>query len=56
MVEKTALPELKISVDESSLPIGYKPILDEVRGKIKDAQLRVVTAVNKELVTVYWDI
>ncbi len=38
------------------MPNEYGVILEDIKGKIKDAQLRALKAVNRELISVYWEI
>jgi len=40
----------------STLPNGYKEFLEEIKGRIREAQIRASLAVNKELVVLYWSI
>lgn len=39
--------------DELPLPAAYDPLLEELKEKIRTAQLRAVVAVNRELVLLY---
>lgn len=39
-----------------SIPAGYKEFLEEIRTRIRDAQVRASLSVNKELVLLYWSI
>jgi len=38
------------------LPDGYGVILESIKKKVKEAQLRALSAVNKELISLYWEI
>ena len=38
------------------LPAGYKEFLEEIKTKIREAQIRASLSVNKELVLLYWSI
>lgn len=38
------------------LPLGYKDFLEEIKKKIREAQLRASLSVNSELVLLYWSI
>jgi predicted nuclease of restriction endonuclease-like (RecB) superfamily len=38
------------------LPVGYAAFVDEIKDRIRSAQLRAVVAVNRELVLLYWHI
>ena len=44
------VPELIMS------DITYKDRLIELKGKIRSAQLKAAVAVNKELISLYWDL
>lgn len=39
-----------------TLPKGYKEFLEEIKGRIREAQIRASLSVNKELVLLYWSI
>ncbi|WP_158752217.1 DUF1016 N-terminal domain-containing protein [Acidobacterium sp. S8] len=38
------------------LPSGYHELLQEIKGRIRTAQVRAALAVNRELVLLYWSI
>ena len=38
------------------LPSGYQELLQELKGRIRNAQVRAAFAVNRELVLLYWSI
>jgi len=38
------------------MPVGYKEFLEEIKKRIREAQLRASLAVNSELVLLYWSI
>jgi hypothetical protein len=40
----------------TSLPAGYASFLDEVKTRIRAAQVKAALAVNAELVLLYWSI
>lgn len=40
----------------SSIPIGYADLLLDLKERIQHAQVRAATAVNQELVSLYWEI
>lgn len=42
--------------DRDVAPAGYQALLGELTGRIADAQVRAALAVNRELVTLYWQI
>jgi predicted nuclease of restriction endonuclease-like (RecB) superfamily len=56
MAKKKKVPSKKAQISINVLPEGYGDILEEIKGKIKAAQLRALTAVNQELISVYWEI
>ena len=57
MINREKIPSAKKLLDSTnSLPPDYGTILEEIRGKIKAAQLRALTAVNQELISLYREI
>lgn len=38
------------------LPTGYAELLDDLKGRVRSAQLRAAVSVNAELIRLYWDI
>jgi predicted nuclease of restriction endonuclease-like (RecB) superfamily len=38
------------------IPAGYKELLNELKEKIRNAQLKAALAVNEELIRLYWDL
>jgi hypothetical protein len=51
---KNAIPDSELP--SSILPNGYKEFLEEIKGRIREAQIRASLSVNKELVFLYWSI
>ncbi len=47
-----------VSVRRSSsdLPIGYPEVLEEIKTRIHAAQIRASLSINRELISLYWDI
>src|SRR5690348_8647337 len=41
---------------DTGLPPGYAELLDDLKGRVRTAQLKAAVAVNRELVQLYWDI
>jgi predicted nuclease of restriction endonuclease-like (RecB) superfamily len=39
-----------------AVPVGYGPFLDDLKQRIRTAQVRAAVAVNRELVLLYWNI
>jgi predicted nuclease of restriction endonuclease-like (RecB) superfamily len=39
-----------------SLPAGYAELLENLKGRIRQAQVRAAVAVNRELICLYWEI
>ena len=39
-----------------TIPTGYHELLEELKGRIRTAQVRAALAVNRELVLLYWSI
>ncbi|MCY2989442.1 MAG: PDDEXK nuclease domain-containing protein [Planctomycetota bacterium] len=52
---KTAIAPRR-SLDQLAIPIGYGELLDEIKGRIRSAQIKAVLAVNSELLVLYWSI
>jgi len=44
------------AISKSGLPIGYRELLEELKGRIREAQVRVAFAANRGLMQLYWDI
>jgi predicted nuclease of restriction endonuclease-like (RecB) superfamily len=44
------------SVAAGDLPVDYAAFVDEIKDRIRSAQVRAVVAVNRELVLLYWQI
>lgn len=40
----------------SRLPAGYDELLDDLKSRVRSAQLKAAVAVNRELIQLYWDI
>jgi predicted nuclease of restriction endonuclease-like (RecB) superfamily len=40
----------------TSLPPGYAELLEDLKGRVRTAQLKAAVAANRELVRLYWDI
>src|SRR5436190_21417065 len=38
------------------IPAGYVELLEDLKGRIRSAQIKTALAVNKELVLLYWEI
>lgn len=41
---------------KSGLPTGYDELLDDLKSRVRSAQLKAAVAVNRELIQLYWDI
>lgn len=41
---------------DALLPAGYAQLLDDLKGRVRSAQLKAAVAVNAELIRLYWDI
>ncbi len=44
------------SQQKASLPSGYREFLDDLKTRIRTAQVKAALAVNSELIRLYWDI
>src|SRR5258708_48635 len=40
----------------TALPPGYAELLEDLKGRVRTAQLKAALAVNRELIQLYWDI
>ncbi len=54
MIEK--LEEITNNTTKDLIPLGYKEFLDDLKEKVKKAQLKAAISVNQELIKLYWDI
>ena len=52
---KTTLA-LRRSSERLSIPTGYAELLDEIKGRIRSAQIKAALSVNRELIELYWSI
>ena len=44
------------SPDQLAIPAGYGELLDEIKGRIRSAQIKAVLAVTSELLVLYWSV
>jgi predicted nuclease of restriction endonuclease-like (RecB) superfamily len=56
MPTKRRAPPAGIARPTSGFPAGYSPWLDELKTRIRAAQVKAVLAANAELVLLYWSI
>lgn len=56
MDKKSKSPVKKTQVAIDAIPDGYEVILETLKKKLKEAQLRALSTVNKELITIYREI
>lgn len=57
--DRKAEPAPKVELTSPSgtvLPPGYAELLEDLKGRVRTAQLKAAVAVNRELVRLYWDI
>ena len=52
---KTTVPGRKSS-GKLAIPTGYGELLDEIKGRIRSAQIKAALSVNRELIELYWSI
>jgi predicted nuclease of restriction endonuclease-like (RecB) superfamily len=45
-----------VPVSETGLPPGYAELLEDLKGRVRTAQLKAALAVNREMIRLYWDI
>lgn len=50
------MTENSVEEAETLLPVEYKAFLKEIKGKILSSQVKAALAVNRELITLYWEI
>lgn len=50
------MTENSVKEAETLLPLEYKAFLKEIKGKILSSQVKTALAVNRELITLYWEI
>lgn len=41
---------------DASLPLGYAPLLADLKARVRSAQLKAAVSVNRELILLYWHI
>ncbi len=58
--KRSTMPKIastpKAKQETDLLPVGYAELLGQIKERIRSAQLRAVTAVNRELVLLYWQL
>ena len=52
---KTSLSPRRSS-EQLTIPTGYAELLDEIKGRIRSAQIKAALSVNRELIGLYWSI
>ena len=45
-----------VPLSGTALPQGYAELLEDLKGRVRTAQLKAARAVNRELIQLYWDI
>ena len=40
----------------NKLPVSYPALLEDIKSRIRSAQIRAALSVNRELIELYWDI
>jgi len=48
--------ELEMPRASTKLPSGYPTMLEDIKSRIRAAQIRAALSVNRELIELYWDI
>src|SRR5438094_2414327 len=43
-------------VSGNALPPGYAELLEDLKGRVRTAQLKAALSVNREMIRLYWDI
>src|SRR5438477_6505393 len=45
-----------VPVSGAGLPQGYAELLEDLKGRVRTAQLKAALSVNREMIQLYWDI
>src|SRR6266851_35467 len=45
-----------VPVSGGALPTGYAELLEDLKGRVRTAQLKAALSVNRERIRLYWDI
>src|SRR5947209_19701464 len=45
-----------VPVSGGALPPGYAELLEDLKGRVRTAQLKAALSVNREMIRLYWDI
>jgi hypothetical protein len=56
---KKNAPALKgemVAPSTPGLPPGYGELLEDLKGRVRTAQLKAALSVNREMIQLYWDI
>jgi hypothetical protein len=56
MTRKRKTPQKPEEPAAEIIPASYGAVLDEIKQRIREAQLAALRAVNRELVNLYWEI
>jgi hypothetical protein len=56
MAKKKQPDRSSVGPADALLPAGYAQLLDDLRGRVRSAQLKAAVAVNAELIRLYWDV
>ena len=60
MAPKDPIPKKSIIKSEAPVslgtPVGYEAFLQDIKARVRSARVRAALAVNRELVSLYWDI
>jgi len=46
----------ELIASKSSLPVGYAELLENLKTRVRAAQVKAAVSVNRELIQLYWDI
>src|SRR6516162_274149 len=46
----------RVPQSDTGLPPGYAELLEDLKGRVRTAQLKAAVAVNREMIQLYWDI
>ena len=57
VTKSTAAPKGElVPPSGTGLPQGYAELLEDLKGRVRTAQLKAALSVNREMIQLYWDI
>lgn len=55
-IQKHSITRVSAQRSSLDLPSGYIEVLEEIKTRIRTAQIKASLSVNRELISLYWDI